>query len=133
MAIWRRSRKFVERRRAPRFEPASLVAHYWTGGLPEPRPVRDIGLFGAMVQSAEPYYPGTVIRMALESRTEAQGTAERTEFAGIWARVLRNVSEGFCVEFIFGSRSERRSFREFLEQVERLDASDVQTERREKG
>lgn len=124
MAVWRGSKKKVERRRAERLKPERLFAHYWTGGFSAPHPVREISLTGALVASDEPHYPGTVIRLALEDAADATSDQE-VRFAGVWARVLRGVEEGFCAGFAFESRAEQIRFRHFLEQLRRrgLDAT----------
>ena len=93
------------------------MAHYWTGGLSAPRPVKEIGLYGAAITAPEVYYPGTLIRISLEDAAVAEGESEAIQYAGLWGKVLRMGSDGFCVAFIFENRAERMHFRHFLQQV----------------
>jgi len=65
------------------------------------------------------YYPGTVIRIAFEDVGPEQEPPKIETFAGVWAKVLRNVEGGFCVGFIFESRTERLEFQRFLESLRR--------------
>jgi hypothetical protein len=93
------------------------MAHYWTGGISAPRPVKEIGLYGAAIAAPEVYYPGTLIRISLEDVTVAEDGGKAIQYAGLWGKVLRMMSDGFCVAFIFESRAERMHFRHFLEQA----------------
>ena len=95
------------------------MAHYWTGGLSAPCPVREIGLFGAAITAPDAYYPGTVIRIAMEDVAAAEAGGEAIQYAGVWGKVIRKASDGFCVVFIFESRAERMHFRRFLDQLRR--------------
>lgn len=95
------------------------MAHYWTGGLSPPRPVPEISLSGAVIGAPDSYYPGTLIRFALEDTVAAENPGEAIAYAGVWGRVLRYESAGFCVAFVFESRAERTHFRRFLEQLKR--------------
>lgn len=95
------------------------MAHYWTGGLSAPRPVQEIGLYGAVIAAPDVYFPGTLIRIALEDAAAAGDPGEAIAYAGVWGKVLRYVSGGFCVAFVFESRAERIHFRRFLEQLRR--------------
>lgn len=76
-------------------------------------------MYGAVIVAPDVYYPGTVIRIALENAAAAQGPGEMTPYAGVWGKVLRKVSEGFCVGFVFESRAERKQFRSFLDELRR--------------
>jgi hypothetical protein len=117
MAVWRRSKQKVERRRAERLKPERLLAHYWTGGFSAPYPVLEISLTGALITSAAVYYPGTVIRLAFEDAAIAADPAHAVQFASVWGKVLRNLENGFCVRFGFENRAEQMQFRRFLEQL----------------
>lgn len=59
---WRR-----ERRQAERSQPESIVAHYWTGGPPCAKTVRDISARGVYIYTKEPMYPGTNVRLTLQN------------------------------------------------------------------
>jgi hypothetical protein len=96
-----------------------MFAHYWTGGVPVPRPVRDISLCGALIHAPEVYYCGTVIRIALEARRTGENQIEPESFAGIWARIARKTKDGFGVAFVFDRRSERKALQRFLAELRR--------------
>jgi hypothetical protein len=119
VAFWKQNGNRIERRREVRLRPEGLIAHYWTGGLSAPRRVQEIGLYGAAITAPDVYYPGTVIRIAMEDAGAAEAEVEAIQYAGVWGKVLRKVNDGFCVGFIFENRAERMHFRRFLEQVRR--------------
>ena len=104
----------LDRRRAPRFTPEDLVCSYWTGAITQPKPVRDIGVYGACINSIDAFYPGTEVQMFFEDRAaEPDGAGVKPTFC-IWSQVLRRSSDGFGVAFLFGNGRERRRFRLFL-------------------
>src|SRR5262249_33139681 len=107
MAIQHWLRCAFDRRRAPRFNPQDLVCSYWTGAFTEPRPVRDIGLYGACILSGDAFYPGTDVQIILEDRAaEPDGVGAKPHIC-IWSRVLRRSSDAFGVAFLFGDVRER--------------------------
>ena len=90
------------------------MAYYWTGAVPEPRKVRQIGLFGARILGPEGFYPGTLLQIVLEDR--AAGVSNGTPpHICVCAKALRKVEDGFCVAFMFGDARERRMLLRFLE------------------
>src|SRR5215469_13323672 len=57
-----------ERRRLPRRAGGALVAHYWTGGPPAPRPLLNVDLDGAFVQTPDRLWQtGTVVTLTLQA------------------------------------------------------------------
>jgi hypothetical protein len=104
-------RWIADRRRVARFRPDDLVCFYWTGAIPEPRPVRDIGLYGACISSLDAFYLGTDVQIIFEDRAaEPDGAGAKPHFC-LWSRVLRRSSDAFAVSFLFTDVSERRRFR----------------------
>jgi len=108
-----------DRRRAERCQPEDLVAFYWTGSFPSPKPVLDIGYYGAHVSAPAGFYAGTLVQMVLVDRAAGRQHAEVGHHICVCARVLRNVPDGFCVEFSFGDAAERRQFRLFVNRLKR--------------
>lgn len=107
------------------------MAHYWTGGLSAPRPVQEIGPQGAAIEAPDVYYPGTVIRIALEDVTAQDDAAPANVYAGVWGQVLGQVNGGFYVAFLFESRAERIHFLRFLRQLELRGGNEVRGDKTE--
>ena len=107
-----------DRRRSPRTQPEDLVAYYWTGALPRPNSVYDVGPYGAHIVAPDGFYLGTVIEIVLEDRAAGRLSGVGSPHTCVHGRVLRTVADGFCVEFVFGDAPERRRFRQFLERPE---------------
>ena len=108
-----------EHRRTPRTRAEDLVAYYWTGSVPKPREVRDIGLYGAFIVGPETFYPGTVVQLVFEDRAAGRITGSASPQIGVYGRALRREPDGFPVSFLFGDGWERREFRRFLENLKR--------------
>jgi len=106
-----------DRRRSPRLQPEDVVAYYWTGGLPRPNAVSDIGPDGARIVAPGVLYLGTVIQIVFEDRAASRSHGVEGDRICVYGRVLRAVAGGFCVEFVFGGASERRRFRQFLHRL----------------
>jgi len=119
--LFNRGRK-IERRRAARFKPERLQAHYWTGGLSTPRTVREISLYGAAIAGPDAFYPGTEIRVALEDTAGEENRAGGTRYAAVWGRVVRNINDGLCLAFVFDSWAERRDLSHFLDRLRKRDS-----------
>lgn len=112
-----------ERRRSPRIKVEDLTASYWTGAAPSPRPVREIGMAGAVIETDDAYYPGTLMRVSLDVPDGAHASHPAVSFA-LWARVVRKVSKGIGVEFLFQNRREIDDFQRFLESMQRGEESE---------
>ena len=107
-------KRFTDRRRSPRMRVDNLLAIYWEG-LPDcSHPVRDISLEGARIETAVSWTERTLIRLNLASVQSGQPARPSDSILNIWSRVVRKIPEGFCVEFVFESREERRQFRRFV-------------------
>ncbi len=110
--------RITDRRRASRIQTQGLAAYYWTGGIPKPQDVSDIGLYGAHIIAPDVFYPGTLVQIMLENRAAMQGDGKNPHIS-VCGRVCRKTSEGFCVAFSFADGSERRQLRRFLQGVTR--------------
>ena len=62
----------------------------------------------------------------------AEETTEGEIHSNVWSRVVRRHEKGFCLEFLFYYRSERESFRRFLQRNE-VRSKDEQLENKKKG
>ena len=120
--------KSANRRRSPRAQPEGLVAYYWTGGIPRPNPVLEIGVYGAHIVAPAPFYLGTVVEIVFEDRAAALNNGAGSHHICIYGRVLRTVADGFCVEFVFEDASQRRKFRQFLNGLKRRNEDETNTE-----
>ena len=108
--------------------PEGLVAYYWTGGIPRPKPVFEIGVYGAHIVATTPFYLGTVVEIVFEDRAAALNNGAVSHHICIWGRVLRTVADGFCVEFAFKDAPQRRKFRQFLAGLKRRNEDETNTE-----
>ncbi len=61
-----------EHRRAPRIPQPGLVGYYFTGGKAEPHEIRNLSVMGFYMVTEERWLPGTVIRVTLQMRGEAE-------------------------------------------------------------
>jgi uncharacterized protein len=82
-----------------------LVAHFFTGGVPQEHQIRDVSLTGLYVLTNERWYPGTVVRMTLTDRREP--TAERS--ITVNATVVRWGNDGLGLRFVLQNPRTRRS------------------------
>jgi hypothetical protein len=120
--LWlKRGTRKRERRRSERIQPDEVFASYWTGGRPSPQPVRDLSLTGAQIETADHYYPGTLIYLSLDCGGPENSAGAEDSF-GIWARAVRQVSDGICVDFVFEDRQELEEFRRFVKRVKGMEA-----------
>jgi hypothetical protein len=108
--------------------PADLVAYYWTGGVPRPNPVFEIGLHGAHIVAPASLYLGTLVEIVFEDRSAALNYGAESAYICIYGRVLRKVTDGFCVEFVFDNASQRSKFRHFLNGLKRRNEDETNTE-----
>ena len=116
---WLKRRK--ERRRSPRIPVDFLTAIYWEGSANSSHPVPEVSLDGALVQTSTNWCEGTLIRVSLR-RIREEGAEpnsnESKSYVDLWCRVVRQVPEGICVEFLFFRSVDRKHFREFLESID---------------
>lgn len=119
MSVRKLPKRRFERRRSPRIEGEDLVAYYWTGAIPDPRVVRQIGLDGADIIAPESFYPGTVLQMVFEDRAASREDGTANPHICVSAMMLRRVADGFCVAFPFADAAERRRLDHFLGALKR--------------
>jgi hypothetical protein len=116
-------------RRSTRMQPKDLVAYYWTGAVSRPRPVYDIGLYGAHIVAPSGFYPGTVVEIIFEEQAAGLRNTGQANHLCVYGTVLRTVADGFCVEFVFDDASARRRFRQFLSGLKRRERDETNTEK----
>lgn len=124
MPVGRFFQRRWERRRSPRIDSKGLAAYYWTGAVPSPRHVHQIGLHGAHIVAADRFYPGTLVQMVLEDRSASGNGEGGHPHVCVQAEVLRSAADGFCVAFLFGEAADRKRFRLFFDQLRRRAAEE---------
>lgn len=105
-----------DHRRASRVLDPEIIVHYWDGAAPEARQIRDISPGGAYILTAEQWYPGTIIRIIVQSR-KAQAAGEAANSIVVPARVVRQGEDGVAVAFVFPNKKEEKTFHDFLAAV----------------
>jgi len=102
-----------ERRRAQRNWVNGLTVVYWSGGVGHPWPVSEISLSGAVMETPDDWYGGTLVHLVLENRNGGTN-AEPADTCGVWARVVRRGFQGVCVEFMPRDEAESLALRRFI-------------------
>ncbi|HJT89660.1 MAG TPA: PilZ domain-containing protein [Bryobacteraceae bacterium] len=110
-------RKLLEARRSPRRRDLGIAAFFWTGGASQPYPVREISLCGARIEARHSYGRGTAMRLTLRLVPPALGANQPARSVSLWARIVRHVPDGFCVQFLFPNASERHALQGLLESL----------------
>jgi hypothetical protein len=124
-----------ERRREQRLRLPGLVAHYWNGDSPRAREVLDISATGSYLQTDERWYPGTVVRVTLQSRLAGNEVAvyvgrdnreanagaagpngsalldEHTQTLVLLAQMVRHGPDGVGLQFIFPEKADAHVLR----------------------
>lgn len=85
-------------RQAPRELAPGLVAHFWTGGVPQAHTIRDVSATGLYVVTEERWYPDTLVRMTLTKANGGERPAERS--ISVHARAVRRGNDGVGLEFV---------------------------------
>lgn len=98
-----------------------VVAVYTNGGPAEPHTVQDMNKRGALVQTEDRWYPGTVVDMTLRyddhyAKLSKMG-AEARDSVRVRAKVVSAAKDGVRVEFVFLKRAEKRDFKRFARRV----------------
>jgi Flp pilus assembly protein TadG len=115
-----------ERRKATRQEAPELVAHYWDGAAPLAHDVRDISSTGLYLLTEQRWYPGTVVRMSLQSGSVADTDPDRS--ITVSAKVIRSGSDGVGLALVLpekhvsrgtrsGQSADRPTFHRFLKRL----------------
>ena len=102
----------LERRQAPRNRVADLVAHYWDATAANTHVVRDVSTGGAFICADFKWPLGTIVTMTLqlEGHPSSAPTLVRT-------KVVRSVADGFGVQFLWLSKTERQNVANFLKHI----------------
>jgi hypothetical protein len=104
----------LERRQGPRQRVANVAAHYWDGTAANSHVVRDVSANGAFILADFKWPVGTVVTMTLQMdepvRRPPAPVLVRT-------KIVRCPSDGFAVQFLCFSKTERRSLADFLKSV----------------
>lgn len=122
---WFTSLLSEDRRMAEREKEHGLHAHYWDGGPPRAREIRDISLTGLYLQTEEHWHPGTLVTLTLQRTDSKDGDPERT--ITVQGQVVRSYEDGVGVRFIlpqskpdslgqcsFTPTLDRQTFHQFL-------------------
>lgn len=110
------------RRRSRRRKISSLCAMYWNGSVAISREVTDINFEGASIETSDRWYLGTVLSLHLLLVRDSQSgedVGKQGISFGLWAKVVRQMPSGMCVEFIHSSPKDRRDFRRFMAAAEK--------------
>ena len=90
--------KRSEERRAVRLPLPGLVAYFFTGGSPQPHPIKDISVTGFYMCTDERWLPGTIIRVTLQMvGTSGEGGRDTIT---VHSRVVRWGPDGGGFEFV---------------------------------
>jgi hypothetical protein len=91
------------RRRARRHESPRLVGYLWTGGNSGPNQVRDVSKTGLFLVTNDRWYPGTLVRLVVQTSDAAEGRNEDKEAAdrsiSVQSKVVRHTEDGLGLEF----------------------------------
>jgi len=74
-------------------------------------------LDGAVIETDDSYYPGTLMRVGLDAPATADMRDPTASFA-LWVRIVRKVPTGICVAFVFQDERELEDFHGFLALLE---------------
>jgi Flp pilus assembly protein TadG len=102
--------------------------HYWDGAAPVPHRIRDISSSGLYLLTEQRWYPGTMVRMSLQSGSVAETDPDRS--ITVNAKVVRSGTDGVGLALVLpeshaGRRkknvvsegADRRSFLRFLQSL----------------
>jgi len=101
-----------ERRRSTRTPVDGVVAFYFSGGVSRAHLVREASLHGAVIETPEDWYPGTLIQLVVQ---RPSGNGHPDACVDLWGRVVRRNNAGICLEFIFKTLKERVRLRRLLD------------------
>lgn len=90
--------KEKDRRKTDRIQDPKLSVYYWTGARPERQEVRDISPTGMYVLTDERWYPGTVVKMTLQTEDGTERTLD--SHIAVESKVVRTGEDGVGVSFV---------------------------------
>lgn len=94
-----RLRRWLTTDPAKRYSVPGLVAYYWTSGTPKACSIGNISSSGMYVLTDEPWLPGSVIPMTLQT-TGASGH-DTEDWLAVITRVVRSGPDGRGLAFVF--------------------------------
>jgi hypothetical protein len=103
-----------ERRRANRKPVADLAVFFWTGAYPKEHEVRDISSTGLYLITEERWYPGTLVMITLQKKSEAVDSADRA--IAVQCRAVRWGEDGVGLQFVLPEVNDRRRGQNLLEE-----------------
>jgi hypothetical protein len=106
----------TERRVKPRRAASSITVFYFEGGAPLPHHLRDISISGLYLYTEQRWYPGTLVRLALQVSVGHDG-APNVNAVMLWARAVRHGVDGVGLEFVNMTPKEKDELRLLLEQA----------------
>ena len=107
-----------ERRREPRRAASAITAFYYEGGTPSPHQLRDISLTGTYLYTEQRWYPGTLVRLALQTGRISPSQKDAVpSFSAVmlWAKVVRHGSDGVGLQFVDLTAKEKAGLKALLE------------------
>lgn len=123
-----------DRRKARRTPEPQLAAHFWTGAAPVPHSVQDISVGGLYLLTAERWYPGTMLMLALQATGRAAEKPGKSLI--VQAKVVRCGEKGVGMEFVLpepggahGNQvfdehtADRRALEKYLKEIDKRNAS----------
>ena len=103
-------------KRATRHDGSGLVGHYWDGGAPLERPIKDISTSGAYIRTSEPWYPGTVLSLNMKNHN-ASGKRSNASISVHCQIVRQDPDKGFGVRFAFRNPRDRKLVESFVREI----------------
>lgn len=98
-----------EQKRAARVSVPGIVAHYWDGSAPRAHTLRNVSLTGAYLYTTERWYPGTIVRILLQEKSESADHAETVgKSISIPAQVVRHGTDGVALDFLFSTPDDQK-------------------------
>jgi len=73
-----------------------MVAHYFTGGSPQPHSVADISMTGFYLLTEDRWMTGTMIQMTMQKPSKRGGKQSIT----VLSKIVRRGSDGVGAEFV---------------------------------
>jgi hypothetical protein len=94
-------------RKAERLQQPKLVAHYWTGAPPAARGIRDISSTGLYLVTQERWYPGTLLKITLQTTDVTTDILEPS--IAVLATVIRCGADGVGLAFVLPEKPDPRA------------------------
>lgn len=103
-------------------EPIQQVqALYTNGGPVESHMVKDVTKKGAMIETDDRWYPGTIVDMTLRYDEQfaklSKMDGEANDAVSVRAKIVAAAETGVEVEFVFLKRPEKREFKRFIRRI----------------